>query len=260
MRVVCLVPSWTETLLHAGVEVVGRSRYCVHPRDTVRSIPVVGGTRDVEWSKVAAVNADLLVLDRAENTCEMAEQSTIPWVATCVTSVDDVERELGVLHGRVGPSGLPSIAERWGRVRVRLARESSRPDLAELPGVIEWVQRPRDPVDRFLYLIWKDPWKAVGNGTFIGSMFDLLGFGPRMIRPGAKYPDIRLEDLDPERTLLLFSSEPYPFHEQTDFIAKLPFSSAIVDGERFGWFGWRALRFLEGLAGRENGEGVRVNS
>lgn len=35
MRVVCMVPSWTETLIECGVKVVGRTRYCVHPGDRV---------------------------------------------------------------------------------------------------------------------------------------------------------------------------------------------------------------------------------
>ena len=49
MRVVSLVPSWTETLIEAGVDVVGRTRFCLHPRDRVKSIPAVGGTKDADW-------------------------------------------------------------------------------------------------------------------------------------------------------------------------------------------------------------------
>ena len=45
------------------------------------------------------------------------------------------------------------------------------------------------------------------------------------------------------------SSEPYPFHKRKDKLAldELGAGSAIVDGERFGWFGLRSLEFLEGL-------------
>ena len=207
----------------------------------------MGGTKNVDWSKVRGTNADLLVLDRDENTRAMAAQSPIPWIATHVTSVEDVERELRVLHDHLAQSELPAIAQRWQCVRETLAQESRERDWLELPGVIEWVRRPGPTVDRFLYLIWKDPWKAVGHGTFIASMFDLLGFGTRMICPKEKYADIRLQDVDPGRTLLLFSSEPYPFRERRDIIQDLSFPAAIVDGERFGWFGLRALRFLEEL-------------
>ena len=47
MRVVSLVPSLTETLIDCGVNVVGRTRFCIHPADRVHDIPAVGGTKQV---------------------------------------------------------------------------------------------------------------------------------------------------------------------------------------------------------------------
>jgi ABC-type Fe3+-hydroxamate transport system substrate-binding protein len=45
-RIVSLVPSLTELLfaLGLGPRVVGRTGFCVHPRDAVRAVPKVGGT------------------------------------------------------------------------------------------------------------------------------------------------------------------------------------------------------------------------
>ncbi|MGB3616837.1 MAG: cobalamin-binding protein, partial [Catalinimonas sp.] len=40
-RVVSLVPSQTELLIDLGVEVVGRTKFCVHPAGSVKAIPVV---------------------------------------------------------------------------------------------------------------------------------------------------------------------------------------------------------------------------
>ena len=245
MNVVCMVPSWTETLIHAGVNVVGRTRYCIHPRERVASIPVVGGTKDISWSKVAELKADLLVLDKEENPRFMAEQSPVPWIATHVTSVWDVEKNLQVIHERLLRPELVAMGKRWRDVCERLTRESRNPSWLKLPGVIEWVRQPRVDVDRFLYIIWKDPWTAVDLSTFIGSVFSLLGFGSRMSRLNEKYARIRLEDFDPIRTLLLFGSEPYPFDKRKEVIEELPHPSAIVDGECFSWFGVRTLRFLE---------------
>lgn len=83
---------------------------------------------------------------------------------------------------------------------------------------------------------------TVSRSTFIGSMFELLGVG---LDEGAeKYPLVSLADLDPSRTLLLFSSEPYPFLRLRPEEAA-PFAHAFVDGEAFSWFGLRALRFLQ---------------
>lgn len=248
MRVVSLVPSWTETLLQAGVNVVGRTRYCIHPSDKVASIPVVGGTREVEWAKVTKLKPDLLVLDREENPRILSEQSPVPWIATHVNSVWDVENELRRLHGCISRSGLPAMAYRWRQVCEGLAGDARSPGWFELPGVMEWLRPPGREVTQFLYLIWKDPWKAVGPETFISSVFSLLGYGSRMVPFNEKYPSIDLDDFEPTRTLLLFSSEPYPFHRQRNIIEELPFSSAIVDGECFSWYGVRTLRFLEGCA------------
>ncbi|GAG15687.1 unnamed protein product, partial [marine sediment metagenome] len=121
MRVVSLVPSWTETLLQAGVNVVGRTRYCIHPSEKVASIPVMGGTREVEWAKVTKLKPDLLVLDREENPRILSEQSPVPWIATHVNSVWDVENELRRLHGCISRSGLPAMAYRWRQVCEGLA-------------------------------------------------------------------------------------------------------------------------------------------
>ena len=73
MRVVSLVPSLTETLLECGVEVVGRTRFCIHPADKVADIPAVGGTKEVNWQRCLALEPDLVVMDKEENTLEMAQ-------------------------------------------------------------------------------------------------------------------------------------------------------------------------------------------
>ncbi len=245
MRIVCLVPSWTESLVEAGANVVGRTRYCVHPRERVADIAVVGGTRDVDWPKVRAVEPDLLVLDRQENPHSIAEQSPVPWVATEVTSVESAGGELDRLGDRLKQPELSAMAERWRKVGARFAQVRPDPDWFELPGVVRWIRRPGSEVERFAYVIWKDPWKVVGSNTFVASMFEVLGYGSRMLRFQEHYPDVRLGDLDPRRTLLLFATEPYPFAGCGDLLAGLPFASAVVDGECYSWFGLRALRFLE---------------
>ncbi|WP_428610259.1 helical backbone metal receptor, partial [Sedimenticola sp.] len=73
MRVVSLIPSITESLIDCHVNLVGRSRFCIHPVPQVGHIPVVGGTKQVDWQAMACLAPDLVVLDREENTREMAE-------------------------------------------------------------------------------------------------------------------------------------------------------------------------------------------
>ncbi len=47
-----MVPSWTETLLEAGVEVVGRTHFCIHPASLALR---VGGTKNWKLSKVLSL-------------------------------------------------------------------------------------------------------------------------------------------------------------------------------------------------------------
>lgn len=249
MRVVSLVPSWTETLLSCGVEVVGRTRFCVHPENMVKSIPVVGGTKDLDFQKLAAQKPDLLVLDEEENLPWMAKPAAWNVHCTHVNRAADLPFELEELAKLLGNERLREYAEEWRRVLVESV-PVGRP-VQELPGVLEWLQRPAQEPETILYLIWRDPWMAVSPLTFIGSVLGRLGYADRLPSFQEKYPKVDLSDFDPAKTLLLFSSEPFPFATKSRELLALGFPCALVDGESYSWFGERSLRFL--LAARGNG-------
>lgn len=83
---------------------------------------------------------------------------------------------------------------------------------------------------------------AVGPHTFIGSVLAKLGLP---VYPFAEaYPQFDPETLSGD-TLLLFSSEPYPFLRKRHGLAEMNLPYAFVDGENFSWFGLRSLCFLE---------------
>jgi ABC-type Fe3+-hydroxamate transport system substrate-binding protein len=266
MKIVSMVPSWTETLLACGIEVVGRTRFCVHP-ETARAVPVVGGTKDIDWKKIAELGPELLLLDREENPKSMAEEARargLAYLATHVTNVDSVARELNriaafleaSLETRAGASAveaatdesaarcLRALANRWQAVT-----ELPKIPLAEwgsLPGVLEWLKKPTGSPGAYAYFIWRRPWMTVGRDTFIASMLEQLGLSPSLLMPdrGSKYPEISLEEIAPD-TVLLFSSEPYPFGKSRDWLREISQPAALVDGESMSWFGSRSLEFLE---------------
>lgn len=244
-RVVSMVPSWTETLLWAGVNVVGRTKFCVHPADVVNSIPKVGGTKDWNEGKVRAALPDLLILDREENPRWMSEQPSLPYWASDITELSSLPKTLVELAELLGNSALAELARRWRRV-------CEQPDLPlpglddAWPGVIEWGRRPRVPSRDIVYVIWRGPWMAVGPQTFIASVLRKLGLS---VAPNEeRYPIVDLGQISAETTLL-FSSEPFPFLHRRKGLDKLPNPYAYVNGESFSWFGIRSLNFLEQALG-----------
>ena len=88
---------------------------------------------------------------------------------------------------------------------------------------------------------------AIGNNTFIQSMLDFIGLSDCRIQFSEKYPTIDLSLLDAE-TLLLCSSEPYPFAKAQESVVDLGFPCALIDGEKFSWYGLRSLTFLQALS------------
>lgn len=243
MRVVSMVPSWTETLLSCGVQVIARTRFCVHPMEA-KQIPVVGGTKDWKWEKIVELKPDLILLDQEENPKFMSEQNQIPWHSTHIESVSDVSPALSELSRIFSNSPLADLSERWRTVSASGRGESVR-DWLSLPGVLEWGRAPSasTSIKNVLYMIWKDPWMGVGRNTFIGSLCRLNGVELPFF--SEKYPKIDLKNYDPKETLVLFSSEPYPFYAKRKEYLDFEFPHAFVDGESFSWFGIRSLLFLE---------------
>jgi iron complex transport system substrate-binding protein len=241
MRVVSLVPSWTETLLSCGVEVVGRTRFCVHP-EGAGAIPVVGGTKDLDLSKLVAIRPDLVLVDKEENLPWMAAEHGWKTHITHVSSAADMPGELGRLADLLSNERLRALGEEWNEeLRAPFASRS----VIRMPGLLEWIREPVSEPELILYLIWRNPWMGVSRDTFVGSMLAHAGYEALLPSFAQKYPKLELSAFDPARTLLLFSSEPYPFSQKRAELGKLGFPAALVDGEAYSWFGIRSLRFLQ---------------
>lgn len=242
--IISMVPSWTETLVSCGVPIVGRTNYCIHPENQVDDIPIVGGTKNIDWDKVFELHATTLLLDKEENPIEFSEGSPIPVFATHVTSLLDVAKECDRMADEFQNKKLKDLARRWFKIH---EKPNFKMDHFEKFPVIEWLKKPKydGDIKWIYYLIWKDPWMCVSKETFIASVISKLGLGFMIKESDMRYPTIELNKLNPRETLLLFSSEPYPFQKKIDEIKKIGFPSALVNGELFGWFGIRSLEFIE---------------
>src|SRR2546427_2639962 len=71
-RIVSLVPSETQSVLAlgAGDRLLGRTRYC----DAPGSVPLVGGTKDVDVDAVARLRPELILANQEENSRVHLEQ------------------------------------------------------------------------------------------------------------------------------------------------------------------------------------------
>ncbi len=249
MRVLSLVPSWTETLYHAGIELIGRTRYCIHPRAELKKLPIVGGTKEVHWDKIQGLEPDLIILDKEENPLEFAAQCPCPFYASHVDSLDALSRSFAELAGLFENSQLADWGSEWAEI-CRVLR-TKHFELQSLPALGEFFRPVEDwsAIKTVLYLIWKRPWMTVGRETFIFEMLSLLGAGEYVPAFDQRYPEVSLDDYDPSSTLLLLSSEPFPFAgKREQVLAETPHACALIDGESYSWFGVRALRFLQSQA------------
>lgn len=226
-RIISLVPSLTELLVDLGLEenLVGVTKFCVHPAHLRKSKTVVGGTKNYRFEVIDSLRPDLIIGNKEENDQEgiekLAEKYPV-WMSDILSLEDNYSMidQLGILSGK-----------EWAAKKLIEKIKSS---------FVAEISRKGTCV----YLIWNDPMMCVGRKTFIHTMLDRAGF-ENLVKSG-RYPELTLEDLkNLTPDYLLLSSEPYPFQKKhiEFFKSNLPNTQVrLVDGELFSWYGSR-LRF-----------------
>ncbi len=237
-RIISLVPSLTELLFDLGLdtELVGLTKFCIHPANKVIGKTVVGGTKNVHLERVAALSPTLIIANKEENTRADIEalQADFAVLLTDVITLDDALKMIVTVGEAV---------DRQDNAR-RLANK-----ISESFSIIErHVQTRSWRPARVAYLIWRDPWMVAGSETFIDSMLTVAGYD-NVFASQARYPIVSPTDLqmaDPE--LIMLSSEPYPFAEKhlNELSEICPRAKLmLVDGELFSWYGSRLLHSAE---------------
>ena len=85
LRIISLVPSQTELLYDLGLdeEVVGITKFCVHPDVWYRTKTRIGGTKTVNIEKVKSLSPTLIIANKEENTksdIEALEKIAPVWI------------------------------------------------------------------------------------------------------------------------------------------------------------------------------------
>lgn len=229
-RIISLVPSQTELLAGLGLtdEVVGITKFCIHPNEWFRSKTRVGGTKQLNTAIIHSLHPDLVIANKEENVKEQInelQQQYPVWISD-VNNLDDAYEmieQIGAMTGRKQQA-------------VTLLRQIKNA-FSQLPAP---YSRPRTA-----YLIWQKPYMTVGGDTFIHSMLELAGFD-NIYKEKTRYPEITIDQLkNANCELLLLSSEPFPFQQKhiDELQSLLPNTKIIlVDGELFSWYGSRLLK------------------
>lgn len=228
-RIISLVPSQTELLSCLSLEkdVVGITKFCVHPEEWFRTKTRIGGTKNVDLEKITSLQPDLIIANKEENVKDDVEALAASF-PVWVSDVNDLQDALSMI--------------------VSLGKVTGREDTAQqlatnIKTAFAQLKTPsKNP--RTAYLIWKDPYMTVGGDTFIHSLLEAAGFG-NVFEEKTRYPIITIKELQATNCeLLLLSSEPYPFKEKhiAELREQLPAAKILlVDGEMFSWYGSRLL-------------------
>jgi hypothetical protein len=248
-RIVSLVPSITELLCDLGLadQVVGRTGFCIHPWETVKTIPKVGGTKDVLMDRVRELEPTHVVVNVDENLKEDAE-TLATFVPHVVVTHPQEPRDNLALYRQMGETfeheaEAEALSERfeaaYGRATANVGAEQS-----------------------VLYLIWRDPWMTVAPDTYIAQTLALFGWhSPEGVvvlsnpvgdkgQP-VRYPEVRLGDFAGKVDRVLLSSEPFHFKaEHVPEVEELVPGAevSLIDGGMTSWYGSRAIAGLDYLA------------
>ncbi len=235
-RIISLVPSLTELVFDLGLEdrLVGRTRFCVHPKEKVEDIPIVGGTKNPRLDKIRELNPDYIIANKEENRPQDVKKLMDDFRIN-VTEIETIEDALITMHELGVDFDVRDNAEQL--IKDIQQRLEQRPDESEL---------------RTVYMIWKDPWMTVGGDTYIHDVLEHWNM-PNVFGSKLRYPKLNLDELQSYNPdLVLLSSEPYPFKEKHIAQVEEACPAArvlLVEGEWFSWYGSHMRHAFERLNG-----------
>jgi ABC-type Fe3+-hydroxamate transport system substrate-binding protein len=228
-RIISLVPSQTELLHDLGLndEVIGITKFCVHPQSWFKNKTRVGGTKNVNIDKIISLKPDLILANKEENVKEQIEalENVAPVYISDINNFDDaldMIKSIGALTGKaVNASKLiENIRYSFSKLEMQNSKQKA------------------------CYLIWRAPYMTIGGDTFINDMLNKCEL-QNIYGNENRYPQITLEDIKAKGAeLILLSSEPFPFKEKhvEEIKTVLPHVRILmVDGEMFSWYGSRML-------------------
>ena len=231
MKIISLVPSITELLVDLGLEqqLIGVTKYCVHPKHIMSTKEIIGGTKTLDLNKIKSLKADLIIANKEENQKEQ---------------IEELQKD-----SPVWLTDMRSVADNWTFIietGIKCNRVSEANTLVE-EGKKQWSQiKGMFNQKKVLYFIWRKPYMTIGSNTFINSVLSEVGFQSVSTQLKGNYPEISPEWIGAQNIdLILLSSEPYAFKEKhaSEFLEFNPKAKVkLIDGEMCSWYGSRMLK------------------
>ena len=233
LRIISVVPSQTELLYDLGLmdEIIGITKFCVHPKELFRTKTRIGGTKKLDIEKIKSLQPDLIIGNKEENE-QLQVRELMKYFPVWISDIKNL-RDASQMILQAGEIVGKKVKARQICSEIKEKFENFTSEI----GALKF-----EPL-RTAYFVWRKPYICAGGGTFIDSMMKICRF--RNVFPKERYPEIAAEEIrekNPE--LILLSSEPYPFKEKhiKELITICPAAKILlVDGELFSWYGSRLL-------------------
>lgn len=230
LKIISLVPSITELLYHLGLsnEVVGITKFCIHPNEWFTTKTRIGGTKNIHIEKIRSLAPTLVIANKEENVKDQVEALSA-FTKVHLTDVSNFEDALKMIE----EIGIITSTQEKATALINTINTN----FTEL--------RKRNISNQFqsipcAYLIWQDPYMTIGGDTYISDLLKKSGFN-NVFANDVRYPTITLSDIEHSNCKVIFlSSEPYPFKQIHIDILQKYFPEKIiilVDGEMFSWYG-----------------------
>ena len=200
-RIISLVPSQTELLFDLGLEkeVVGITKFCVHPKEWHASKVRIGGTKNINVKEIKRLKPDLIIANKEENT-ESEIKALMKDYPVWVSDIQNLEDALKMI-------------QLIGEITDKKADESKK-----IISTIEknFKQLKKKTSKRLAYFIWQKPMMSINKTRFIHDMISRCGFINVFADNVDAYPEISHKELalsDPE--IIFFLQNLFPLMKNT---------------------------------------------
>ncbi|MGB0891590.1 MAG: ABC transporter substrate-binding protein, partial [Flavobacteriaceae bacterium] len=202
-KIISLVPSQTELLVDLGLEnqIVGITKFCIHPNHLKKEKTIVGGTKNIKIEKIKNLKPDIILCNKEENTKEIVEacqQIALTHVSELYTLKDTKKL----------------IYEYGDFFNCKSNSQQIIKELNSLENDFLKFIKNKEKL-KVAYFIWKKPWMVAANNTFVNHILELNKFD-NVFKNLKRYPEITIQELTNKKDLdlILLSSKPYPFKEK----------------------------------------------